>query len=224
VRVSVVIPTLDEESVIEATLASTRGADEVIVVDGGSRDATAALATACGARVLRPGMRGRGRQLDHGARLARGDVLVFLHADTVLPPSFAESIREVVASAGAGWGRFDLRFDHGGPLLRLIAWLISQRSRLTRVATGDQAIFVTRDLFVRAGGFRESVLFEDVDLTRRLRRMAPMGVPQGHVVTSARRWRAEGTWRTTLRMWTLRLLYFAGVPAERLAAFYADRR
>jgi rSAM/selenodomain-associated transferase 2 len=223
-KISVVVPTLDEESAIAATLASTQGADEVVVVDGGSRDATAALAAAYGARVVVPGVRGRGLQLEHGARLAGGDILLFLHADTVLPDGFADSIRAALASQGASWGRFDVRFDRAGRLLRLIAWLISRRSRLTRSATGDQAIFVTRELFERVGGFRERLLFEDVDLCRRLRRMAPMGIPSGHVVTSSRRWRSGGVWRTTLRMWTLKLLYLSGVPAERLMAFYENRR
>jgi GT2 family glycosyltransferase len=126
--------------------------------------------------------------------------------------------------ANAEWGRFDLRFDEAGPLLRLIARLISWRSRMSRVATGDQAIFVTREVFELAGGIRETELFEDVDLCRRLKRHGRMGVPRRRVVTSSRRWRMRGTWRTTLLMWTLKLLYLCGVPARRLARFYRNVR
>jgi hypothetical protein len=156
--------------------------------------------------------------------LASGELLLFLHADTLLPAGFPESIGRALTESRAEWGRFDVRFDRGGLLLRLIAWLISTRSRLTKVATGDQAMFVTRELFDRAGGFREPLLFEDVDLSLRLRAMAPMAIPRGHVVTSARRWRAGGTWRTTFGMWSLKLLYLAGVPSERLVQYYGNRR
>ena len=122
------------------------------------------------------------------------------------------------------WGRFDLRFDRDTPLLALIARLISWRSRVTRGATGDQAIFVRRDAFERVGGISEDVLFEDVSLSRRLKRDGRMGVPAGVVVTSSRRWRHGGTIRTSLLMWTLKGLYLAGVPAARLARFYPNVR
>jgi hypothetical protein len=122
------------------------------------------------------------------------------------------------------WGRFDLAFDEGGPLLRLIAHLISWRSRVFRSATGDQAIFTRRSTFVSLGGYREARLFEDVDLVRRLRRCGRMGIPAGRAVTSSRRWRNRGVWATTARMWTLKTLYLIGVPSERLAAHYDDER
>lgn len=223
VRISVIIPTLEEESAIASTIASAAGADEILVIDGGSRDRTREIATAAGARLvtLPPG---RGRQLAAGARAATGDVLLFLHADTRLPAGFADEVRRIVTSGRCSWGRFDLRFDRGTVLLALIARLISWRSRLTRGATGDQAIFARRDAYERVGGIPEEVLFEDVSLCRRLKRDGRMGVPTGVVITSSRRWRRGGTIRTSLLMWTLKALYFAGVPAARLARFYPNVR
>ncbi len=221
-RLAVIVPALNEESAIAGAIESAAGADEVIVVDGGSRDATVAVARAAGARVIRS-PRGRGLQLSRGVAGSAGDVLLFLHADTRLPRGFRDEIERLVA-AGAAWGRFDVRFDRGGWLLRLIARLISLRSRLTRVATGDQAIFVVREVFDRVGGFREAILFEDIDLCRRLKRAGRMGVPREPVTTSSRRWRQGGTLRTTLLMWTLKSLYLLGVPAERLARYYRERR
>jgi len=208
--------------VLATTLRSTREADEVIVVDGGSGDGSWEIAAASGALVL-ASERGRGRQMNAGALASSGDVLVFLHADTILPKGFAAEIERVLVR-GAGWGRFDLRFDSGGPLLHLIARLISHRSRLTRGATGDQAIFVRRELFDAVGGYGEDVLFEDVELCRKLKRLAPMGIPGAAVITSSRRWRSAGTLRTSLLMWGLKLLYLAGVPAARLARFYHNVR
>lgn len=222
-KLSVIVPALDEEASIERALASAAEADERIVVDGGSADATVAIARASGAIVVE-GPRGRGLQQQLGADKASGDVLLFLHADSALPPGFRASVLAALATPTACWGRFDLRFDGAGPLLRLIAWLISTRTRLTRVATGDQAIFVTRGAFERVGGFRERLLFEDLDLTRRLKREGAMVVPPLPVVTSSRRWRSGGIWRTTFLMWGLKAMYLSGVPAERLAGYYRRAR
>ena len=226
-RLSIVVPVLDEEAVLGATLAAARAGldrhDELIVVDGGSVDRTADVARAGGAELI-AGDRGRGRQMNAGAARARGDLLLFLHADTLLPAGFRADLERLVADGGIRWGRFDLEFDEGGPLLRLIARLISGRSRIFRSATGDQAMFVRRDEFEAEGGYREALLFEDVDLARRLRARGRMGIPAGRVVTSARRWRRRGVWATTFRMWTLKSLYLAGVPGERLAKFYRDER
>jgi rSAM/selenodomain-associated transferase 2 len=217
--ISVIIPTLNEAGAIAATLASAGEADEVIVVDGGSEDATQDIVRNSGQRLVQ-GPRGRGLQLNAGAAVARGDILLFLHADTELPAGFRALVDAAMSRAGADWGRFDLRFDDGGPLLRLIAHLISIRSRISRVATGDQAIFVSRRLFLSLGGFHEAQLFEDVELCRRLKGTARMAVPAARVTTSARRWRDGGTIRVSCLMWALKLAYLCGVPAERLAAFY----
>lgn len=226
-RLSVVVPVLDEETVIASTLAAIRRgagtADELVVVDGGSRDRTIELASEAGAVVLRTG-RGRGRQMNAGAAQARGDVLLFLHADTLLPAGYRAELENVLADPAVRWGRFDVAFDEAGPLLRGIARLISWRSRLFRSATGDQAMFVRTEVFEAVGGYREALLFEDVDLARRLRARGKMGIPAGRVVTSSRRWRRRGVWATTLRMWTLKSLYLAGVSSDRLARHYSDER
>ena len=223
VTVSVVIPALNEEAAIGLALASTVGAHEVIVVDGGSSDATRDVVGATGHRLLQSA-RGRGVQLNLGAAAATGDVLLFLHADTQLPEHFVGDVVSCLTKKDADWGRFDLRFDAGGPLMRLIARLICWRSRLTKVGTGDQAIFVRRELFEEIGGFHESQLFEDIDLCRRLRRGRRMAIPARPVVTSSRRWREDGALRTSFRMWALKLAYLAGVPSERLARVYRDVR
>jgi len=223
VRLSVIIPTLDEERSLAASLASAREADEVVVVDGGSTDRTEKIARAGGARVLGC-ERGRGRQLRRGLEHTDGDVVLFLHADTHLPAGFRREVLDLVAHGPAGWGRFDIRFDGGSTLVHFIARLISWRSRLTRVATGDQAIFARRELIERCGGLREDLLFEDIDLCRRLKREASMAVPRSPAVTSARRWRARGAWRTSFLMWGLKLLYLAGVPSSTLARFYSNVR
>jgi len=224
-RLSIIVPVLNESAILARSLATVVGADgvdEVIVVDGGSSDDTRAIAAAVGAQLL-TSERGRGLQMNAGAAAATGELLLFLHADTELPLGFAQELRRVIEK-GAGWGRFDLRFDQGGLLLGLIAWLISRRSRLTRCATGDQAIFVRRELFESVGGYTEGLLFEDVALCRRLKHLAVMGIPQHPVVTSSRRWRRAGTLRTSLLMWGLKLLYLAGFPSPRLARFYRDVR
>lgn len=226
-RLSVVLPVRDEERCLEVTLASLRAGlaagDEVIVADGGSTDRTVEIARRGGAVVVEA-RKGRGRQMNAGAVHATGEVLLFLHADTVLPFGFRQEVEALLAAPEVTWGRFDVEFDEGGPLLRLIAWLISTRSRLFRSATGDQAIFVRRSQFEAVGGYHEALLFEDVDLARRLRPRGRMGVPTGRAVTSSRRWRNRGVWSTTLRMWTLKTLYLLGVPAEKLAGYYADER
>jgi len=226
-RLSVIVPVLNEETVLAPTLAALRegldAADELLVVDGASTDRTVEIARAGGAVVVES-PRGRGLQMNAGAARAAGDVLLFVHADTIVPAGYRAGLERLLHDADIRWGRFDLAFDDGGPLLRLIARLISGRSRMFRSATGDQAIFARRDDFEAVGGYREATLFEDVDLARRLRARGRMGVPGGRVTTSARRWRRRGVWATTFRMWTLKSLYLAGVPAQRLAKFYDDER
>ena len=213
---SVVVPTLNEASGIRSALEAlaplrARG-HEVIVVDGGSSDGTADLVAGLCDRVL-TAPRGRALQMNAGARAASGDVLLFLHSDTQLPPRADELVLNCPA-----WGRFDVRIEGRHPLLRVVAWAMNLRSRLTGIATGDQAIFVRRDLFP---GYPEIPLMEDIALSRVLKRTDSPACLRERVVTSGRRWESRGVLRTILLMWRLRLLYFLGASPEALARKYA---
>lgn len=194
------------------------GVREVIVVDGGSTDDTAARAATTADRVLRSA-RGRAVQMNAGAAAASGDVLLFLHADTQLPAGFAAAVLSAVERGGVG-GRFDVVLDGEHPFLPVVAFLMNVRSRLTRISTGDQAIFVRRDVFAKLGGFAPIPLMEDVELTSRLRRLGPLAAIRLRVHTSARRWEINGLARTIVLMWTLRLAYACGVSPHRLARAY----
>lgn len=222
---SIVIPTLDEAGHLADTLVRARseGVEQIIVVDGGSSDATCAVARAHADLVLAT-CRGRAVQMNTGAARATGDILLFLHADTLLPRGFAAAVRAACTSPDVVGGRFDVALEPSSPLLRLTARLINLRSRWSRLATGDQAIFVLRDVFVRLGGYAAIPLMEDLDLTRRMKRAGRIACLRDRVITSSRRWRRDGVIRTILLMWSLRFLYFAGVPAHRLARFYGNTR
>jgi rSAM/selenodomain-associated transferase 2 len=162
--------------------------------------------------------------MNAGARLARGDVLLFLHADTRLPEGADALVLEGLARAGLCWGRFDVAIDGRGALLRLVAAFMNARSRLTGIATGDQAIFATREAFGRAGGFPEIALMEDVALSKAMKRQSAPLCLAAKAVTSGRRWEREGTVRTILLMWRIRLEYFLGADPARLAERYGTRR
>lgn len=222
---SIVMPVLDEAASIEAALRPLqplreRGV-EVIVVDGGSGDGTARIAEPWADRVL-AAPRGRASQMNAGARASRGEALLFLHADTLLPP---EADRLVTDALGQrAWGRFDVAIAGADPLLAVVAMLMNFRSRATGVATGDQAVFVRRDVFFAAGAFAEIPLMEDVALSKTLRRMAPPSCLRERVVTSGRRWERHGTLRTILLMWRLRLEFALGADPRRLARRYGVER
>jgi rSAM/selenodomain-associated transferase 2 len=194
-----------------------RGA-EVIVVDGGSSDATAALARPFADQVLNS-QRGRAAQMNAGAAAARGDVLLFLHADTRLPDGADRLILDGLGQSHRAWGRFDVRFDDGGAL-RLVALMMNLRSRLTGICTGDQAMFVTRAAFDSIGGFPPIPLMEDVTAATLLKRVSRPLCLHARVTTSGRRWRQHGIWRTILLMWRLRLAYYFGSDPARLAKQY----
>jgi rSAM/selenodomain-associated transferase 2 len=218
---SIVVPVLNEAGGIEATLRSlaplrARGA-ELIVVDGGSRDATLALARPLADQVF-VAPAGRARQMNAGAAAARGDVLLFLHADTQLPEGADALVRNAVRRAP--WGRFDVRIDGRPLLLHVVAAAMNLRSRCTGIATGDQAFFVTRTAFDRVGGFPDQPLMEDVEISRRLRALGRPACLRERVVTSGRRWEARGVWSTIFLMWRLRWRYWRGAPAEALARAY----
>jgi rSAM/selenodomain-associated transferase 2 len=219
---SIIMPVLDEATGIEAALRAlaplrARGT-EVIVVDGGSHDNTSTLANALADRVL-SAPRGRSLQMNAGAAVARGDVLLFLHADTQLPERADVHIGDGLQRSGRVWGRFDVRIEGDG-LLRAVATMMNTRSRLTGIATGDQAMFVTAQAFATVGGFPPIALMEDLALSARLKRQSRPLALRTRVTTSPRRWRRHGTLRTVLLMWRLRLRYFLGADPSSLAEAY----
>ena len=219
---SIIMPVLNEAPGIGAALAALtcyreRGV-EVIVADGGSSDGTLELARPLADKAI-TAARGRGAQMNAGAAAAKGDVLLFLHADTKLPPDADRLVLEGLAACGRNWGRFDVHIA-GGPALRLVTATINLRSRITGIATGDQAMFVTRAAFEAAGGFPDIALMEDVALSARLKRSGPSLCLRARAVTSARRWEKHGVLRTVLLMWRLRLAYFFGAAPAKLAARY----
>ncbi len=224
-KLSVIIPALNEERDIGPVLerATSIHADEVIVVDGGSRDATREIAKRLASHVIES-PRGRALQMNAGAKAAHGDVLLFLHADTMLSPETKGVIQEVLSDPQVVGGRFDIRLDRAGWLYGLVASLVNLRSRLTKIATGDQAIFVRREVFEQIGGFSEIPLMEDVEFSRRLKKLGKIACLHKKVVTSARRWERRGPIKTILLMWRLRFLYFMGVSPDRLKNYYVDVR
>jgi rSAM/selenodomain-associated transferase 2 len=222
-QISIIIPALSEAAGIGATLAAlqplrSRGHD-VIVVDGGSEDGTPELARPLADRVI-AAPRGRASQMNAGAAEARGDVVLFLHADTVLPADADRMVLDGLATTRLLWGRFDVRIAGRHPLLPVVAWLMNFRSRLTGIATGDQAIFAWREGFLRAGGFPPIALMEDVALARALGALSQPLCLAARVTTSGRRWESRGVLRTIALMWWLRLRYLLGASPDRLAQRY----
>lgn len=220
-KLSIVMPVLDEaDGIVEALIAlaplRAKGV-QLVVSDGGSCDATATLARPL-ADIVVVTARGRGRQMNVGATASDGDVLLFLHADTRLPPDADALISDGLARTGYNWGRFDVRIAGAHRLLPVIAAAMNLRSRVTGIATGDQAIFVTKSAFGQ--GFPDLPLMEDIAMTKHLKRIGPplcIGTP---VVTSGRRWEKHGVIRTVLLMWWLRFAYFLGASPVWLARSY----
>jgi rSAM/selenodomain-associated transferase 2/rSAM/selenodomain-associated transferase 1 len=223
-RLSIIIPTLNEEAAIAQTLAPLQelrtSGHEIVVADGGSDDRTLALAAPLADRLV-GAPRGRARQMNAGAAQATGDVLLFLHADSRLDGAGVPMLLAAAAKSGRRWGRFDVAIDGRSRLLPIVAMLMNARSRATGIATGDQGIFVDRTLFTRLGGFADLPLMEDVELSHRLKRVAgaPLCLPR-HLVTSGRRWDQHGAWRTIVTMWRLRYDYWRGADPRALAVRY----
>jgi rSAM/selenodomain-associated transferase 2 len=233
-RISIVVPVLDEAAGLPALLEHLqplrqRG-HEVVVADGGSTDGTMAIARPW-ADVVVQAERGRALQMNAGAAAACGDVLLFLHADTLLPARADALVQQAMAgsvggggssggSRGAVWGRFDVRIEGRSRWLPVVAALMNLRSRWSRIATGDQAIFVRRDVFEQLGGYAAQPLMEDVELSRRLKRIGPPAGLRPPVRTSGRRWDSRGVWRTIFLMWRLRWRYWRGESPARLAEVY----
>lgn len=224
-KLAIVVPVLNEAFSLAARLQAlaplrARGA-ELIVVDGGSTDATLTIARALADRVLQA-PRGRASQLNAGAAATRADVLLFLHADTQLPEGADHLIIQALKE-GRCWGRFNVRIEGRHPLLPVVAWFMNHRSRLTAIATGDQAVFVQRRLFESLGGFAVMPLMEDVDLSLRLKAIEAPACLRERVTTSGRRWDQQGFWRTVLLMWRLRAAHALGTDAYTLALRYGYR-
>jgi rSAM/selenodomain-associated transferase 2 len=222
-RLSIVVPTLNEADQIQLRLAALvplrRRGHEVIVVDGGSSDGTALLVQVLADAVL-TAPRGRASQMNAGASRAGGDVLLFLHADTQLPSGAEELILQGLAESARAWGRFDVLIDGPHLMLKVIAWFMNRRSKLTGIATGDQAMFVRRDVFLQSGGFPDIPLMEDIAYSRTLKTISAPLCLRERVITSGRRWEKHGILRTILKMWRLRLAFFLGADPARLAKAY----
>jgi rSAM/selenodomain-associated transferase 2 len=223
---SVIVPMLNEAATIASTLhALRRGAPdaEIIVVDGGSVDASVVIAQPLCHAVI-SASRGRALQMNSGAHVSHGDALVFVHADTIVPTTFAADVASALSDPAVVGGRFDVKLDASALPYRIIGAMISIRSRISRTGTGDQAIFVRRDVFDRLGGFPELELCEDLEFSRRLKRAGRVACLRTRVTTSARRWSRGGVARTVVKMWMIRAMYLMGVPPARLKRMYSDTR
>lgn len=219
---TIIMPVLNEAQGIESALsalAPMRCDCEVIVVDGGSTDSTPALAEPLAGRVI-AAPRGRAAQMNAGAAAARGNILLFLHADTHLPADADRLVQDGLLRSGRAWGRFDIAIEGRHPLLPLVAATMNLRSRLTGIATGDQAMFMRRDAFRAAGGFPDLALMEDIAMSKRLKAISPPLCLRAKATTSGRRWEKHGVLRTILTMWRLRFAYFLGASPDSLARQY----
>ena len=222
-KISVIVPALNEAAAIADMLVPLQRAraagHEVIVVDGGSTDTTIEHAQPLADRVI-TSPAGRARQMNAGAAVASGDILWFLHADTLAPGDATDALCAALADGKRCWGRFDVRLSGSRWPFRIIERAMNLRSCLTQIATGDQGIFVTRVAFDAIGGFADIPLMEDIALSKRLRRRSAPACLTARLVTSSRRWEQNGILRTVLLMWRLRLAYFLGANPATLAARY----
>jgi rSAM/selenodomain-associated transferase 2 len=220
--ISIIIPVLNEQANLPAAwqhLANiTQQGVQVIVVDGGSTDGTVALAQRLGFTVM-PSPAGRARQMNIGAVHATGDVLLFLHVDTQLPDGWLAAIQKQLC-APICWGRFDVRITGHARMLKVVAQMMNWRSRMTGIATGDQALFMTREAFNYVGGFPDQPLMEDIEMSQRLLRLSRPACIADKVTTSGRRWETRGVWTTIFLMWRLRFAYWRGHSASQLAQAY----
>ena len=222
--VSVIIPALNEATVLEQTLTALSSITELelVVVDGGSQDGTVDLARQYAKVYL--SQPGRARQMNLGAQQTGGELLLFLHADSVLFPEAVEAMKKAMDDPGVVGGAFCLGIDSSSLALGLIAAVANWRTRITRIPYGDQGIFVRRSVFKQLGGYPEQPLMEDLEFSRRLKRVGRVVILSDVIRTSSRRWDREGIWRTTLRNQMLILLYFMGVSPSRLSSWYRPVR
>lgn len=221
-NIALIVPVLNEAESLTALIDQLsqlrQSVAKIVIVDGGSTDNTLEMLEDSDFKIV-SAPKGRALQMNAGVLHSNADILVFLHADTKLPANAIKTIEKVI-SAGALWGRFDVCISGGHPMYRVIALMMNWRSRLTGIATGDQAIFMCRTVFNVVGGFPEQPLMEDIEISKRLRKISrPACLPET-VITSGRRWQKYGVWRTILLMWRLRFAYWRGVPASTLAEYY----
>jgi len=222
-KFSIIVPVLNEAAAIKEYLMPLQSwrnsGNEIIVVDGMSTDDTVKQAQQYADKVFSV-TRGRARQMNTGARAAQGEVLLFLHADTVLPEDALSQIENALQNTKRVWGRFDVRLSGSNFMFRVIEFMINLRSRLSGIATGDQAIFVLRDVFEKASMYPEIALMEDIALSKILRKQTRPVCLRARALTSSRRWERRGVWRTIILMWRLRLAYFFGKDPSLLAKKY----
>ena len=222
-QLSLIVPALNEAAHIAATLAPlqamrARGV-EVIVVDGGSLDASKHIAAPQVDRII-DSEKGRAKQMNAGAAIARGDVLLFLHADSQLPDNADQLIADALSVTRFVWGRFNVGITGTHMMLPVVAWFMNHRSCLTSIATGDQGIFITRAAFELIGGFPDQPLMEDIEFSARLKQISPPVCLREKIITSGRRWEKHGVWKTVVQMWWLRLRYAMGASAAEIHRAY----
>lgn len=224
-KISIIIPVLNEASNIFSAIACTQPSTniEVIVVDGGSQDDTNKIAESLNVTII-SSPPGRAVQMNKGAMLANGDILLFVHADTRLPPGYDVMIRTNIQKTGTVAGAFALRIDAEVASLRLVEWSVNMRSRFWQMPYGDQAIFLTKDTFNKIGNFPELPFMEDFEIMRRLKRIGRITIIPVPVVTSARRWLQKGIWKTTLINQIVIIAYLLGVPPQQLVRWYRHKK
>lgn len=221
--VSIIVPILNESAqlndLLEHLRAYERSGCEIIFVDGGSRDQSFEQVQARGFSVFRSN-KGRALQMNTGAQLATKNILLFLHADTRLPENADRIIEHALEDKRAQWGRFNVEITGQAFMFKIVAWFMNHRSRLSSIVTGDQAIFIRRDLFEKLGGFPVQALMEDIEFSKRLKSISKAIALRENVLTSGRRWEQKGIWRTIFLMWSLRYAYWRGASAEDLSSKY----
>lgn len=219
------MPLLNEQAVLPALIARLNAleADEKVIVDGGSTDGSYELLAASGVRWM-SSTAGRSAQMNAGASVCASDIFLFIHADTVIDSTHITVVQQAVADPDIVGGRFDLRLSGSHPAFRIIERMINLRSRLTGISTGDQCMFVRRSIFAQLDGFAALPLMEDIDFSMRLKHKGTIACLRTRVITSSRRWEKHGIFRTVVRMWWLRLLFWSGVPADHLARMYRQVR
>ena len=222
-RISIIVPILNEAATLANFLQPLQPLRqrncEIIVVDGGSDDASAIIALPFADYVVKSA-RGRAIQMNMGAAIAQGEVLWFLHSDSIIPADSDQLILHGLEAGGNVWGRFDVRLSGDALMLRIVAAMMNMRSRYSSIATGDQGIFIQREAFLQAGGYPKIALMEDITISRHLKRLSRPVCLRQKLITSSRRWERNGIFRTIVLMWWLRLLYFFGVAPEQLVRRY----